>query len=430
MPNLVRWVNPRQWPGRARRENGHVDDFPTYPSGLRLTGRRVVVVGGGQVAQRRVPGLLAVGADVYVVSPHVTPAIEGLVGAGEVTWLERRFEAADLDETWYVIAATNDRESNEAVTAAAEERRIFCVRADDATEATAWTPAVGRHAGVTVAVLGNRDPRRSASVRDEILEGLREGTIAARHHRDRSPGVVLVGGGPGDPELMSVAGRKALMEADVVVADRLAPRELLGELPADVELIDVAKLPRGRSAQQEEINRVIVERALAGQRVVRFKGGDNFVFGRGYEEVLACREAGVPVTVIPGLTSPIAVPAVAGIPVTHRGVAHDFTVISGHLPPGDPESLVNWKAVSGLDGTLLLMMAVQNAPAIAAALVEGGRAADTPVAVICDGTMPGERTVLSTLGALETDLAAAAVRPPAIIVVGGVVAVAHPDHYR
>ena len=228
---------------------------------------------------------------------------------------------------------------------------------------------------------------------------------------------------------MSVAGRKALMEADVVVADRLAPRELLGELPADVELIDVAKLPRGRSAQQEEINRIIVERALAGQRVVRFKGGDNFVFGRGYEEVLACREAGVPVTVIPGLTSPIAVPAVAGIPVTHRGVAHDFTVVSGHVPPGDPESLVNWKALASLDGTLLLMMAVQNAPAIAAALIEGGRPADTPVAVICDGTMPGERTVLSTLARLAVDMEAAAVRPPAIIVIGGVVAVAHPEHF-
>ena len=395
-----------------------------------LGGRRVVVVGGGQVAQRRVPGLLAVGADVYVVSPHVTPAIEGLVGAGEVTWIERPFEPEDLDETWYAIAATRDQAANESVSAAAEERRIFCVRADDATEATAWTPAVGRHAGVTVAVLGNRDPRRSASVRDEILEGLREGTIAARHHRERSPGVVLVGGGPGDPELISVAGRKALMEADVVVADRLAPRELLGELPADVELIDVAKLPRGRSAQQGEINRLVVEHAQAGKLVVRFKGGDNFVFGRGYEEVIACREAGVPVTVIPGLSSPIAVPAVAGIPVTHRGVAHDFTVISGHLPPGDPESLVNWPAVASLDGTLLLMMAVQHAPAIAAALVEGGRSDETPVAVICDGTMPGERTVLSTLGALSDDLATAGVRPPAIIVVGGVVAVAHPDHYR
>ena len=182
-----------------------------------------------------------------------------------------------------------------------------------------------------------------------------------------------------------------------MVADRLAPRELLGELPSDVELVDVAKLPRGRSAQQEEINRVIVERALAGKRVVRFKGGDSFVFGRGYEEVLACREAGVPVTVVPGLSSPLAVPAVAGIPVTHRGVAHEFTVVSGHLPPGHPESLVNWKALADLDGTVVLMMAVENAAAIADVLIFGGRDLDTPVAVVCDGTMPGERTVLSTL---------------------------------
>ena len=160
--------------------------------------------------------------------------------------MERGFEEPDLDGAWYVIAATDDPDANEHVSHAAEERRIFCVRADDATRATAWTPAVGRHAGVTVAVLGNREPRRSAAVRDEILEGLREGTIVARHQRDRKAGVVLVGGGPGDPDLMSVAGRKALMEADVVVADRLAPRELLGELPADVELVDVAKLPRGR----------------------------------------------------------------------------------------------------------------------------------------------------------------------------------------
>jgi uroporphyrin-III C-methyltransferase/precorrin-2 dehydrogenase/sirohydrochlorin ferrochelatase len=197
---------------------------------------------------------------------------------------------------------------------------------------------------------------------------------------------------------------------------------LISSCCADVELIDVAKLPRGRSAQQEEINRIIVERARAGQRVVRFKGGDNFVFGRGFEEVIACREAGVPVTVVPGLTSPIAVPAVAGIPVTHRGVAHAFTVLSGHLPP-------DWKAVAGLDGTILLMMAVENAAPIAEALVAGGRSPVTPVAVVCDGTMPGERTVLSTLGDLGADLVAQEVRPPAIIVVGDVVAVAHPDRY-
>jgi uroporphyrin-III C-methyltransferase/precorrin-2 dehydrogenase/sirohydrochlorin ferrochelatase len=381
------------------------------------------------VAQRRVPALIAAGADVEVVSPHVTPAIEGLVGSGEIRWTARGFEPTDLDGAWYVVCATADTSVNESVSAAAEERRVFCVRSDDAVAATAWTPAVGRHGEVTVAVLGNRDPRRSAQLRDEVLEALREGRLVARQHRDRTPGVTLVGGGPGDPDLVSVAGRKALMEADVVVADRLAPRELLSDLPADVELIDVAKLPRGRSAQQEEINRVIVERALAGHSVVRFKGGDSFVFGRGYEEIIACREAGVPVTVIPGLTSPVAVPGIAGIPVTHRGVAHEFTVISGHLPPGHPESLTNWASVAGLTGTLVLMMAVENAPAIAAALLDGGRSHDTPVAVVCDGTMPTQRTVLATLGTLAARLSEESVKPPAIIVIGEVVRVAHPTDF-
>lgn len=408
-------------------------EHPTYPAGLRLAGRKVVVVGGGNVAQRRVPALIAAGARVHVVSPHVTPAIEGLVGAGEVSWLRRGFEAADLDDAWYVIAATDDREVNERVGEAAEERRTFCVRSDDATRATALTPAVGRHDGLAVAVLGERpgesDPRRSATVRDEVIEGLREGTIAARRHRQRTPGVVLVGGGPGDPELLSVAARKALAEADVVVADRLAPREALGDLPADVELVDVAKLPRGRSASQEEINRVIVDRALAGKRVVRFKGGDNFVFGRGYEEIIACRDAGVPVTVIPGLTSPVSVPAIAGIPVTHRGITHEFSVVSGHLPPGHPESLVDYAALARMRGTIVLMMAVENAPAIAAALIDGGRDAGTPVAAVCDGTMPTERTVLATLGTLAERLAAEAVKPPAIIVIGEVVRIAHPDAF-
>ena len=403
------------------------DELTPYPAGLILRGRRVVVVGGGQVAQRRVPTLLAVGADVVVVSPHVTPAIEGL--GAEITWHQRPFEPADLEGAWYVLAATDSAEVNEAISVAAEERRIFCVRSDDGSRASAWTPAVGRYDGVTVAVLSNREPRRSAAVRDAVVEGLREGSIGARTERTHSPGVTLVGGGPGDPELITVAGRKALMEADVVVADRLAPRELLAELPADVELIDVAKLPRGRSAAQEEINRVIVDHALAGKRVARFKGGDNFVFGRGYEEIIACREAGVPVTVIPGLTSPVSVPGLAGIPVTHRGVTHEFTVISGHLPPGHPESLTNWTAVAQLHGTLVLMMAVENAPAIASALLAGGRDASTPVAVVCDGSMPTERTVLATLGTLEKVLETEAVRPPAIIVVGEVVRVAHPQAF-
>lgn len=403
------------------------DDSRPYLAGLVLTGRRVVVVGGGHVAQRRVSGLLGAGADVTVVSLEVTPALEGL--ANELTLVLREFTESDLDGAWYVVAATDDPAVNARVVAAADARHTFCVRADDALSGTAWTPAVGHHGTVTVGVLGNREPRKSAALRDDIVTALRDGHLTASEALDRSPGVVLVGGGPGEPELVTVAARHALATADVVVADRLAPRELLDELGPDVELIDVAKLPRGRSASQQSINEVIVDRARAGKRVVRFKGGDNFVFGRGYEELLACAAAEVPVTVVPGLSSAIAVPARVGIPVTHRGIAHEFTVISGHLPPGHPESLVAWDAVAGLRGTLVLLMAVDNAPAIAEALLAGGRDATTPVAVIVDGTMPTERTVLSTLGTLDEDLVAHRVVPPAIIVVGEVVAVARPAHY-
>lgn len=404
-----------------------MSDFPSYPAGLRLQGRRVVVVGGGAVAQRRVPPLIDAGADVLLVAPEVTPALEGM--GAEITIELRPFVESDLDGAWYVIAATNVHEVNEVVGRAAEARRIFCVRSDDAQEATAWTPAVGRHGSATIAVLGNREPRQSAALRDDIIGALRDGQLTASGAHDRTPGVVLVGGGPGDAELVTVAARHALASADVVVADRLAPRALLDELDGDVELIDVAKLPRGRSAQQEYINQVIVDRARAGKRVVRFKGGDNFVFGRGFEEIQACREAGVAVTVIPGLSSSISVPAMAQIPVTHRGVAHEFTVISGHIPPDHSDTLVDWEAVARMRGTVVLLMAVENARAIAAALVQGGRPADTPVAVVVDGTMPTERTVLTTLEQLGDDLAHHRVRPPAVIVVGEVVRVAHPEHY-
>ncbi len=404
-----------------------MSDAAPYLSGLILTDRKVVVVGGGHVAQRRVPLLIAAGADVTVVSPEVTPALEGM--AAEITLILREFVDADLDGAWYAVAATDDRDANDQVSAAAESRRIFCVRSDDGTRATAWTPATGKHGTVTVGVLGNREPMKSAALRDDIVTALRDGMLSSTDAHDRSPGVVLVGGGPGDPELLTVAARHALATADVVVADRLAPREVLDALPPGVELIDVTKLPRGRYASQDFINDVIVDRARAGKRVVRFKGGDNFVFGRGFEEVLACNAAGVPVTVVPGLSSAISVPARAGIPVTHRGVAHEFTVVSGHLPPHHPGSLVEWGALARLRGTLVLLMAVENAPAIAATLMAEGRDAATPVAVIVEGTMPEERTVLATLGTLADEIAAHRVRPPAIIVVGGVVAVAHPEHF-
>ena len=399
-------------------------DPAPYPAGLRLAGRRVVVVGGGRVAQRRIPALLAAGARIEVVAPESTPAVEGYARSGEVVWHRRRYTSGDLADAWYVVCACDDPAVNAAVSREAEDARIFCVRSDDADAATAWTPAVGRHGPLTVAVLGNRDPRRSAAVRDEILGRLRTGEIAAPKDRMRRPGVTLVGGGPGDPELITVAGRRALQEADVVVADRLAPRELLSELRPEVELVDATKLPRGRYAAQESISAVLIDRARQGLAVVRLKGGDPYVFGRGFEEAQACVAAGVSVRVVPGITSAIAAPALGGVPVTHRGVASEFTVVSGHLPPDHPASQVDWRGLGAGHATIVLMMAVENLPAIRDALVAGGRAASTPVAVVQDGSLPSQVTVFSTLAELVSDVARYGVRPPATVVVGEVVAVA------
>ncbi|GAA1895189.1 uroporphyrinogen-III C-methyltransferase [Streptomyces sodiiphilus] len=398
-------------------------DHPAYPVGLRLTGRRVLVLGGGTVAQRRLPTLLAAGADIQLVAPEVTPSVQAMAEAGELRWERRGYRPGDVEGAWYVLIATDDPEVNDAASQEAEERRAWCVRSDDAEAATAWTPATGRSDGVTVAVLTGRDPRRSAAVRDAVVEGLRDGTLAAPRHRRRAFGVALVGGGPGDPDLITVRGRRLLAQADVVIADRLGPRDLLDELPPHVEVIDAAKIPYGRAMAQEAINAALIEHARAGKSVVRLKGGDPYVFGRGMEEAQALAEAGIPVTVVPGITSAISVPAVAGIPVTHRGVAHEFTVVSGHVAPDDPRSLVDWPALARLRGTLVLLMAVERIGAIAEALVGSGRPAYTPVAVIQEGTTAAERRVDATLADVQRRIREEDIRPPAVIVIGDVVEV-------
>ncbi|MGW1281864.1 uroporphyrinogen-III C-methyltransferase [Streptomyces tsukubensis] len=404
---------------------------PAYPVGLRLTGRRVVVLGGGQVAQRRLPWLIAAGADITLVSPSATPSVEAMVTAGELRWERRRYREGDLEGAWYVVVASSDAEANDRASAEAERLRVWCVRSDDADAATALTPATGRSAGVTVAVLTTdvhcRDPRRSAAVRDAVVEGLRDGTISAGRHRTRTPGVALVGGGPGDPDLITVKGRRLLAEADVVIADRLGPRDLLDELPPHVEVIDAAKIPYGRFMAQEAINQALIEHAKAGKAVVRLKGGDPFVFGRGMEEAEALAAEGIACTVVPGISSSISVPGAAGIPVTHRGVAHEFTVVSGHVAPDDERSLVDWAALARLRGTLVILMGVDKIGAIARTLMDHGRDGATPVALVQEGTTAAQRRVDATLSTVAETVAAEDVRPPAVIVVGEVVAVGgHP----
>ncbi|HEY2501215.1 MAG TPA: uroporphyrinogen-III C-methyltransferase [Mycobacterium sp.] len=398
-----------------------------YLVGLRLVGKKVVVVGGGTVAQRRLPLLIATGANVHVISRTATRAVEAM---GGITLSLREYRDGDLAGAWYAIAATDDAQVNAAVVDEADRRQIFCVRADIAVAGTAVTPASFSYAGLSVGVLAGGEHRRSAAIRSAIREALQTGVITPESSvgSDSSDvihgGVALIGGGPGDPELITVRGRRLLAQADVVVADRLAPPELLAELPPHVEVIDAAKIPYGRAMAQDAINDVMIDRARAGNFVVRLKGGDPFVFARGYEEVLACAEAGIPVTVVPGVTSAIAVPASVGVPVTHRAVNHEFVVVSGHLAPGHPESLVNWNALAAMSGTIVLLMAVERIELFVDVLLKGGRPADTPVLVVQHGTTPAQHTLRATLVDTPDKIRAEGIRPPAIIVIGPVAAFA------
>lgn len=398
---------------------GRLDDMPRHPLLLDVTGRRVVVVGGGPVAARRVTRLVDDGADVLVVAPRLCEDLADLVAHDAVRWAGRAYAAGDLDGAWLVHTATGDPDVDDAVAADAEASRTWCVRADDATRSTAWTPSVARVDDVTVAVTAGRDPRRAAALRSAVQLLLETGELPLRRHRRGPVGTVtLVGGGPGDPGLVTTRGRRAVAEADVVVVDRLAPRALLDTLDPDVEVVEAGKSPHAHTLTQEQINEVLVERALRGLRVVRLKGGDPFVLGRGGEEVQACLVAGVPVEVVPGVTSAIAVPGVAGVPVTHRGVSRQVTILSAH------DSAPDWPSIAALDGTLVLLMGVGRLAEHAATLVAHGKDPATPVAVVENGTLPGQRTTVGTLADIAQRAAERGVGNPAVVVVGEVAALA------
>lgn len=235
--------------------------------------------------------------------------------------------------------------------------------------------------------------------------------------RGKTGMVYLVGGGPGDPGLLTIRGQECLRKADVVVHDRLVNNQLLAHAPG-AELIDVGKSPDHHLLPQDQINAILIEKACAGKTVVRLKGGDPFVFGRGGEEAQALAQAGIPFEIVPGVSSAIAVPAYAGIPVTQRGVAKSVAFITGHCAGSNPLDL-NWQALAqGID-TLVFLMGVYGLPAIVSALLEAGRPCDTPVALIEKGTLPEQKVVTGTLeNILEK---AAGIQPPTIIVVGEVV---------
>ncbi|MFC6356189.1 uroporphyrinogen-III C-methyltransferase [Luethyella okanaganae] len=482
-----------------------------YPLGLKVSGRPVLVVGGGPVAARRAAALIATGALVTVVAPEAGAELRALASTGALSWRARPYRTTDLEGAWLVHTATGIRDVDTRVATEAEAARLWCVDASDHRASAAWVPAVTRRDDVTVSVSAGGDPRRAMAIRDAVAHALDTGELPLRRHRrptagsrtalgttarigspsaeeppppvepdmsveprtptepvetniansdfDRldqrtgtqdqltdalsrrtgthsqptsAPGrrvaaaggrVFLVGGGPGDPGLVTVRARRLLAEADVVVADRLGPRSLLSELGPEVLVIDVGKLPGHHPVPQDEINALLVEHASAGNIVVRLKGGDPYVLGRGGEEEQFCRAAGIPVEVVPGVTSAISVPAAVGIPVTHRGVANGFTVITGH------EQLT--AIPGGRDHTVILLMGVSALGTSAAALAAGDRGGECPVAVVEDGYGPRQRVTIGTLDTIEALAAERGIRSPAVIVIGDVVTLSpHAQHSR
>lgn len=240
----------------------------------------------------------------------------------------------------------------------------------------------------------------------------------------------LIGGGPGAWDLITVRGARVLANADVILADHLGP-DVADVIPAErlenIEIVDVSKLPYGKSVAQEEINRMLVEAAREGKNVARLKGGDPYIFGRGFEEVQALAEAGFECEVIPGVTSATSVPAAAGIPITHRGIVHSFTVVSGHLSPGNPKSLTDWGALARLGekgSTIAVIMGVRNVAAIADSLINAGLDAGTPAAAISDGTTAQQKIVRTTAAHLASEMERAGIGAPAVYVFGQVAALA------
>lgn len=390
--------------------------------GLDLTGRRVLVVGGGHVAARRLPALIAADARVVVVTETATPEVAALAATGRLTLLERRVVETDVDGAWLVHTCTGDADVDQQVALWAEQRRTFCVVASRSEVGSARFPATTTTGDVVVGVTstGAPDPRRAAGLRDAIAELLRTGALSARQHRPGgtlAPGsVALVGGGPGDPDLMTVRARALLAQADVVVADRLGPTSVLSELGDEVEVVHVGKSPGAHQVPQDQIEDILVRHARAGRRVVRLKGGDPFLFGRGGEEVLACRRAGVPVTVVPGVTTAVAAPALGGIPVTHRGAADRVHVVNGHgdLRPAD------LAALASPDTTVVVLMGVAGLARLSAQAVSAGIDPATPAAVVSNAGLPQQRTVRGRLDRIAQICAEQGVRSPGVVVVGGV----------
>jgi uroporphyrin-III C-methyltransferase/precorrin-2 dehydrogenase/sirohydrochlorin ferrochelatase len=452
---------------RAPSDHG----IPYFPAFLDLVRKRVVVVGGGHVATTKVRALLPCQpAPLIVVAPEVSPFIAAQAASSLLVWHQRTYRASDLDAAELVFAATDDRDLNARLASDARQRRVPVLAVDDVPNCDFIAPAIVRRGDLVVAIsTGGRSPAMARRVREQLerslpaswgdlldvaaaarqrlgdtrpliepdqwqiaLDGevedlaadgrLEQATDVLLRRLERSlfeahpaePGLVsLVGAGPGDPELLTLRALRRVQAADAVVHDRLVSAEVLAYAPQQAARYDVGKTAGGGGTSQDEIEHLLIQLARAGKRVVRLKGGDPFVFGRGGEEALALARAGIPFEVVPGISAALAAPAAAGIPVTHRTLSASVTIASGQTG-----QVHDWAALAHSGGTLVFMMAVERLEDIVAQLLAHGRDADEPAAVVQWATTARQQTVLATLGGIATAARGAGIEAPAVLVVG------------
>ncbi|WP_266181714.1 siroheme synthase CysG [Dyella humicola] len=449
-----------------------------YPLFADLSGRPVLVVGGGVVGERKASSLLEAGARVTVGAPELNPTLRTWWEQGRISWRAGTFEDAWLDDIWLVVAATSDAVLHAHMAVLAEARRLFINVVDDAALSSFHVPAVVDRAPVTIAISsGGHAPMLArllrerlellidpvmgplasllADMRSRIRTRLPDLAVRRRYyehllggpvlsllrrrqqalaeaaaerlletaHTDPGGSVVLLGAGPGDPGLLTLRGLRALNEADVILHDRLVSAEVLALARRDAERIEVAKQAGNHHTTQAQIHALMLEHARAGRRVVRLKGGDPFVFGRGGEELEFLRGHGIAYEVVPGITAALACAAYAGIPLTHRDHAQSVRLVTAHCQ-GSIDTL-DWQALAQERQTLAVYMGTSELPRLQQQLIAHGRAGTTPFAIIENGSRPEQRVITGSLSTLVERATGYDVCSPALLVIGEVAALAH-----
>ncbi len=447
-----------------------------------LRDRRVVVIGGGPVAERKIDLLLRSGARIHIVAPALTDALKIRLAAGEITHGRRDFKPEDLDGARFAIAATDVPQVNRAVAFAADARNIPVNVVDDAGLSSAILPAIvdrspliiaigtegsapvlARHVRALIESVVDESLGRLAALlarwrvrikqrvpgtdaRRRLYERVIAGPVADRVRQareahaevllgqlltqgdpERAGLVQIVGAGPGDPGLLTLNALRALQGAEVVLYDRLVSSEVLGLARREALMIDVGKSAGGHSVQQARIHELLREHASRGRRVVRLKGGDPFVFGRGGEEIEFLRANGIAYEVLPGITAAIACAAYAGIPLTHRDHAASLRVVTAHCHSAI--DAVDWRTLAEQRETLAIYMAVNSVDRVQREMLRHGQSPDTPIAFVENGSLPDQRVILGTLGAAAALGAAHQIKSPALLIVGAVAALGARLHW-